>query len=251
MQILNTRGSQVEELSEGYWRLTIPAGPAGEYRLAQLDDYRGLARSQFRWEAPMSLQLRARVSHQDLPGTWGFGLWNDPFAMGTGLRGTGRRLPALPHAAWFFHASPPNYLTLRDDRPGQGLLAATFCSRSIPTPLLAIGTPILPLLLVPWGRRVWRRLLRRVVQDDGVAMDVDSTQWHTYEIEWWNDHVCFELDGHLRFETPVVPQAPLGLVIWIDNQFAAFPPEGRPRFGTLGFTDPAWIEVNQLQLKAL
>src|SRR2546427_795796 len=34
-----TRGAQVETIAPGHWRLTIPAGPAGRYRLAQLDDY--------------------------------------------------------------------------------------------------------------------------------------------------------------------------------------------------------------------
>ena len=34
------------------------------------------------------------------------------------------------------------------------------------------------------------------------------------------------MDDELVFESQVSPRPPLGLVIWIDNQFAAFTPEG-------------------------
>ena len=109
-------------------RLEISAGPAGSYRLAQLDDTQGLMRRAFLHQAPLQLELRARASHSQLPGTWGFGLWNDPF--GLSLPGTagGLRLPALPNAAWFFHASEQNSLTLEDDQPGFGWLTAVFQS---------------------------------------------------------------------------------------------------------------------------
>src|SRR5512144_3136865 len=109
-----TSGAQVVRLTSGGWRLEIPAGSAGRYRLAQLDDYSNLPRRAFPWQAPLSLSLRARASQSSLPGTWGFGLWNDPFALSLGFGGE-RRIPALPNAAWFFFASAPNYLSLRDD----------------------------------------------------------------------------------------------------------------------------------------
>src|SRR5437879_6259384 len=89
-----TPGADVETIAPGHWRLTMPAGPAGRYRLAQLDDYAGLRRAGFPWQPPLRLALRARVSAAGLPGTWGFGLWNDPFGIGVGLGGGARRLPA-------------------------------------------------------------------------------------------------------------------------------------------------------------
>jgi hypothetical protein len=136
-----TPGSTVEQIQVDSWRLSIPAGPAGRYRLAQLDDYTQLNREDFAWKSPVRLEIQARVSANDLPGTWGFGFWNDPFSTSLGLGGAARRLPALPNCAWFFYASPENYLSLRDDIPAQGLLAATFASPNIP-PLAFI--PVLP-----------------------------------------------------------------------------------------------------------
>src|SRR5512146_2593802 len=123
-----TQGARVEEISSSHFRFSIPGGAVGAYRLAQLDDYSQLTRSQLHWHAPCSLLIKARVSENDLPGTWGFGIWNDPFTASLGLGGMARRLPALPITAWFFRASPPDYLSLRDDLPPQGFLAAVFSS---------------------------------------------------------------------------------------------------------------------------
>lgn len=246
-QIRHTPGAKVEKLSPNQWRLGIPAGPAGRYRWAQLDDYMHCPRSAFRWKPPFHLELRARVSAVEPPGTWGFGLWNDPFSVSLGLRGMARRLPALPNAAWFFFASRHNYLTLRDDHPAKGLLAATFSSPAIPSPLLALGLLSLPLLAWPPTARFLRRLARRFVQEDAARLEIDPTEWHTYCLEWHREAVHFLLDGDICFETNAAPRAPLGLVVWIDNQYAAFPPEGRLRFGTLPYPEPAWLEVVLLE----
>src|SRR5512135_1952178 len=101
--------AQVISGGQAIWRLTIPPGSSQHYRLAQLDDYDALPRRAFSWEPPLSFALQARASARVIPGTWGFGLWNDPFGMGL-LGGTNvLGLPALPNTAWFFFASPQNY----------------------------------------------------------------------------------------------------------------------------------------------
>lgn len=239
--------AEVVSPAPGRWRLCMPAGAGGSYRLAQLDDYGTLSRKHFPWKPPVSLEVRARVSEADLPGTWGFGLWNDPFAASLGLRGTARRVPALPQAAWFFHASPPNHLALHDTHPAQGLLAATFASRRIPTLLLATALPALPLLAWPPAARRLRRVGRWFVAEDATRLDLDPTQWHTYRLDWRADAVDFSVDGESCFATPVTPRGPLGLVLWIDNQYAAFPPDGRLRFGTLP-NPSAWLELADLSI---
>ena len=113
-----TSGSRVEEISQenrgDAYRLWIPSGPAGKYRLAQLDDYTQKTRSRLPVHSPASLTLSARVSSDSIPGTWGFGFWNDPFGMSIGFGGKPWRLPALPNAVWFFGASKENYLSFRD-----------------------------------------------------------------------------------------------------------------------------------------
>ena len=242
LQARSTPDAEVAPGSAGQWRLQIPGGPAGRYRLAQLDDYGKLPRARFRWQPPLRLELRARVSDVDLPGTWGFGLWNDPFTASLGLKGTARRFPALPEAAWFFYASPPNHLALHDTHPAQGFLTTTFTSRHVPPLLLAAGIPMLPLLAWPVTARPMRRLARRFVAEDAARIDDDATQWHAYRLEWQADAVRFIVDGETRFTTTVAPRGPLGLVLWIDNQYAAFPPDGRLRFGTLTNKE-AWLEL--------
>lgn len=245
---LVTRGAAVDEIPGG-WRFNLPAGPAGRYRVAQLDDYQALPRRRFPWRVGTVLSMRMRASASDLPGTWGAGLWNDPFGLGL-LPGGGLRLPALPNAAWFFFASPPNYLSLRDDLTARGALAATFTAPRVPAGLLAPGLLGAPLLWLPAIRRWVRRLGRRVVRQDGVGLGMDPVDWHTYRLEWWEDGVCFCVDETEVFHSTLAPRGRLGVVLWIDNQYAAFPPDGRLAYGTLANPEPAWIEIVDLACMA-
>jgi len=238
-----TPGARVEMSGEANWRLSIPAGPGGSYRLAELDDYGGFRRRSFSWKAPFQLRLRARASAALIPGTWGFGVWNDPFGLGIFSKAKGVRLPVLPNAAWFFFASPPNYLSFRDDLPAQGALATTYRSARWPAALLALGLPAILMLAVPTTARLLRRLARRFIHQDADLLQLDVTEWHEYRMEWRQGSVDFHVDDQLVFQTGIAPQGPLGLVIWIDNQYAAFPPDGRLRYGTLPAQEDAWIEV--------
>ncbi|HNB51355.1 MAG TPA: hypothetical protein PK530_05410, partial [Anaerolineales bacterium] len=120
-----TPGATVDFSETGRGHLVLLPGPPHRYRLAQGDDYYGLPRARFPWHPPVSFHVRARASHTVSPGTWGFGLWNDPMSLSLGF-GSGRKLPALPNTAWFFFASPENHLSLRGDLPANGALAGTF-----------------------------------------------------------------------------------------------------------------------------
>lgn len=243
-----TTGAKITSLDGGGLRLEIPAGPPGRYRLAQLDDYAQRKRSEFPWKPPLRFSLQARAC-SDIPGTWGFGLWNDPFSMGL-LSGAGPlRLPALPNTAWFFFASPPNHLTLRDDLPGQGSLAATFHAPHWPTWKLLISAPLLPLLAIPPLARGLRRLSRRIVQQEAVALDVNAADWHSYSLEWQTSQVHFQVDGMTTLRTNISPHGPLGIVIWIDNQYAAFTADGRLRYGILPSPTALWVEVREIEIK--
>jgi len=285
--------------------MDIPAGPRGSYRLAQLDDYgraatyhsMRLPRRAFPWDSPLTpreprgvaLSLRARASDASLPGTWGFGLWNDPFSFAIGFGGTARRLPALPNTAWFFHASPESYLSLqpchceeqsdeaipsqaqeiaslsyppgqagtpalaggareerpRNDTPPNGFFAGTFRSPRWPSPLLAPALLALPFLALRPTSRLLRRLASHVVRQDGSAVSVDVTQWHEYSIRWQTGAVLFFVDNAEILRTPLVPRGPLGLVLWIDNQYAAWRPDGRLGYGTLA-NPAAWLEIENI-----
>ena len=235
-------------MKTGCWHLEIPAGPQGSYRLAQLDSYTARPRIAFPHQPPLTLNLRARVSDSQIPGTWGFGLWNDPFSFSLGFGGGTRRFPALPNAAWFFCASPQNHLSFRDDLPANGFVAQTFQASKTPSPLLALGALGFPLLLWSQLARRLRPIFRRVIRDDSCALNVNITQWHSYTLEWHRERVTFKVDNH-TFETAVTPKAPLGLVIWIDNQYAAFRPDGKISYGTLASSQPAWLEIEGLSLQ--
>ncbi len=237
-------GSSVT-LTDSGWRLTLPAGPSSNYRLAQLDDYFGQSRARLPHTPPRTLSLRLRLSAPDLPGTWGFGLWNDPFGFSLGFGTQAARLPALPQAAWFMHASPPNWLSFQDGLPASGFFAGTYRSLAIPSLLLAPALLAYPLCAIRPISRVLRRLTAHLVRQNAVRVTLDVTQWHTYDLHWSGAGCTFSVDGVNILSTPICPHPPLGLVIWIDNQYAFWTPEGRLGYGTLE-NQLAWLEVENL-----
>jgi len=248
---LNTSKSptaSVLKMGESSWHLEIPANSRRGYRLAQLDDHKSLPRRDFPWQPPLTLSLQARVSAQELPGTWGFGLWNDPFSILIAYNRLAPRLPVLPDAAWFFHASPQNYLSFRDDLPASGFLASTFSSIKVPTAGLALASPLLALTLIPNISQLVRKLLRRAVRQDASVIHTNATDWHDYSMEWDAGEVRFRLDGVAILITHIAPSGPLSLVIWVDNQYAALPPSGRLRYGTLPNPAPAWLEIREFSM---
>ncbi len=241
-------GARVESLGGAGWHLEIPASAKRNYHLAQLDDHDALARKDYRWKPPLRMSLEARVSAPDLPGTWGFGLWNDPFSFLLGREGIVQRFPALPQAAWFFHASAHNYLSFRDDLPAQGFLAASFRSKMIPAFLLAIASPAVLLTLLPLTSPIIRTQLRSQVKEDAANIHTNVTEWHLYTLEWKSDQLNYRLDEVKIFSTHIAPMGPLSLVLWIDNQYLALPPGGRLRYGYLPNPQPAWLEIRDLKL---
>jgi hypothetical protein len=236
-------GGSVVQIDSEAWRLEIPSGNKDSYRLAQLDDYTRLRRSAFLWQPDFHLRLQARASAIEIPGTWGFGVWNDPFSASLGLGGADRRLPALPEAAWFFYASPANYLSFRDDLPAQGFLAATFRSVQVPPALMMLGSPLLISLLFPGINRLARLVARKLVHQVAALITIDPTGWHTYDLVWTEEIVQMRVDGNAFLDTHIAPRNPLGLVFWVDNQYAAWTPNGQVRLGSLANQEPAWIEI--------
>lgn len=234
---------------DGY-RLSLPAGPAGQYRLAQLDDYTNKARSQFPLHPPAHLRLSARTSSTSIPGTWGMGMWNNPFGLSLGFSEGGFRLPTLPNALWFFHASPENYLSFKSidataperEVATNGFLAQVFHSPRFHPSLIPTA------LAFPFSRKTARRLLGRIIHEDGIRLHIDPTHWHSYQLEWREEGVSLGVDGEILLESSISPRPPLGLVIWIDNQYAAFTPEGQIGFGVLENPEPAWLEIKDLDV---
>lgn len=264
MKSRTTPGASIDKTENGYL-LRIPEGDSSSYRFAQIDDYFGLPRRKFPHHS-LNLSLRAKTSGSSLRGTWGFGLWNDPFGMSLGFGGRRWQFPALPNAIWFFGASEENYLSFtsggrvsRPPLPGNGFLAQSFRSPKFHLLLILAG------LVFPFSRKLTREILGRVIEEDAVALwnaearfrnstsklvnsRIDPTQWHGYRLEWSQRRAAWYVDDALVFESPVSPNPPLGLVIWIDNQFAAFTPQGKISFGVLEGPE-ASLEVENIVMR--
>jgi len=243
-----TTSAEVRHKKDGMIKLKILPGQKGNYRLAQLDDGTTRSRNHFKWQPPLTLSLRARVSAVDIPGTWGFGFWNDPFSLSLGLGGGTRRFPASPNVTWFFFASPQNYLSLRNDLPANGFMAQTFNSPRFHNLFVALGAMGLPFLLWPLLARKFRSYLRYMVAEDSFEINIDVTQWHNYTLEWHNEFVLFKVDNQ-TFTTENTPNSPLCFILWIDNQYASFPSSGKLSYGTLANHQPAWLEIEALKLE--
>ena len=127
--------------------------------------------------------------------------------------------------------------------PGNGFLAQVFHSPVFPLGRLAgVGA------MFPFSRRQARALMSKIIEEDGVRLGVDVTEWHAYRFEWSPKRSAFWVDETLALETFVSPHPPLGLVIWIDNQYAAWRPDGKIGFGVLENTEPAWLEIENIEL---
>lgn len=249
LQSRRTPDSNTEIDEEGIYLLSIPAGKKGKYRWAQFDDYLDKSRKKFEWQSPSYLSLDARCDNPKHQGTWGFGFWNDPFNTSLGVKGSVRRLPVLPNCAWFFFASDHNYLSFENKLPAQGFLAATFSSPLIPSIFYAPTLPFLPLLINKKFAKFARRILNTFVKQDASLINFDVTNWHKYQIDWQAQEVRFLIDDQLILSTFLSPKGKLGLVIWVDNQFAAFKPDGQISFGTLAAQESTTLEIKNLVLK--
>lgn len=225
----------------GRWTLSLPSASRDAYSDAQLHDYAGLARADFPWRPPLVLTLRARLS-KTIRGTAGFGFWNNPLAPWGGL-------PALPQAAWFLFASAPSAMELAQGVPGYGWKAAAIDAGS--GAALRWG-PFAPFVLaacnVPAVRRsIWPYIQRDLAIDERL-LDVDQTAWHDYQLVWLRDRVIFGVDGRQVLMTRTAPRGPLGLVIWIDNQWARVTPAGSFGWGLLDFDQPQWLVCEDIRI---
>jgi hypothetical protein len=224
-------------------RLVTQDAHAGVYSDAQLDDYHSLPRRQWPWRPPLQMLARARASHSSLVGTAGFGFWNDPFTLSGGVT-------ALPEAVWFFYASPPSDMALVPGVPGWGWKAAVVHAARADAILQGIPTAI----AVLWARltghaQTAARWVQRISGAYEAPLNLDWTDWHTYELEWRRDAAMFRVDGVKVLRAPDPPPGPLGFVTWVDNQFAVATPRGQFRFGTLDAPGRQWLELDWINIE--
>lgn len=254
-------GGRVEATPDGV-RLILPLASAAQYSDAQLDDLAGVRRAHYVHQPPLRLSLRARFSHSrsdaalnanrppfapgrahsSLRGTAGFGFWNGPYGATTFV-------PALPRAIWFFYASPPSNLALAIDVPGCGWKATCLDAGRVS----ALGwVPVAPVvMLLCRTPKLYRSIWPRVQRSLGISeerLDINMTEWHTYELEWRRDGARWRVDGEAILETDRSPRGPLGFIAWIDNRSAIVTPQGRIGFGLLEATTEQWLELAEVNL---
>jgi hypothetical protein len=248
------QGNGQLESGDSTIRLVTQDARADTYSDAQLDDYHiDLTRSgnlssfkrQWPWRPPLRMQVRARASHSSLVGTAGFGFWNDPFTLSGGVT-------ALPEAAWFFYASPPSEMALVPGVPGWGWKAAVVHAARADAILQSVPTAIAILWARLTGRAQTAALwVQRISGAHEAPLNLDWTDWHTYELEWHRDAALFRVDEKQVLRAPSPPRGPLGFVTWVDNQFAVATPRGQFRFGTLVAPGRQWLELDWINIEEI
>jgi hypothetical protein len=249
-QRMETGGGRLATTDSGL-RMVTANTTVSRYANAQIDDYQGRARRAFLWRPPLALVVRARFSHPasrttgdtGLRGTAGFGFWNDPFLM------TSARAPAPPRAIWFFYASPPSDIALDCETPGFGWKAATIDALRPRAALLALTAPLaVPLMNIRGIYRTFWPVAQRALSIKEAEVPAEMTAWHTYAIEWGVSEARFRVDGKMLLDCDTPPRGPLGLVIWLDNQYLVATPWGRLRYGLLATPGEQWLEVGGVEI---
>jgi hypothetical protein len=234
-----------------FHRAVLRVPPVRAYADAQLDDTQPCSRARFRWRPPLRFSVRARTSIPDPRGTFGFGFWNDPFSLSLGMGGAARKLPAAPQCAWFFYGSPPHDLALADGVPGCGWKAQTLSFRRMPSLLLApIAAGGAFLASLPPLRRWTFRRARLFYRARERLLPADPSEWHEYALEWTAASVRFLVDGTEALQSDQPPLPPLGLVLWIDNQYAVASPGKGFGFGVLPLEREQILELEDARIVA-
>ncbi len=227
-------------------RLTVGPCAGGSYADAQLDDYH--ADGSMCWRPPLRLDVRARFSHgaDALRGTAGFGFWNDPLGM------TGRRRLRLPQAVWFFFGGPATNIALKQGVRGNGWKAATLDANRALVAALLPGAPVAALMMRSawWYRRLWPPA-ERLLGVGEAELRVDIERWQDYTLEWRRESITFAVDGVTVLATRHAPRGPLGLVVWIDNQYMVATPQGRFSQGVEQLAGEQWLEAAALAVTPL
>jgi hypothetical protein len=106
------------------------------------------------------------------------------------------------------------------------------------------------LAALPFMRSWAFRQARRFYRAEECRLAIDPSEWHDYAIEWAVSAVRFFVDGMeaLRSEHPPTP--PLGLVLWIDNQFAVASAEKGFGFGILPLGREQTLELADARIEA-
>lgn len=128
-------------------------------------------------------------------------------------------------------------------------MAQTFRSPKIPSSLLLLAGLAAPGFFIRTVSKFLRSVTGKIIAEDSKLLHLDTTLWHKYDISWTATGVQFHIDNEPVFQSSISPIGPLGLVIWIDNQYAAWRPNGEIMMGTIGSANTNWLEINQIEIR--
>lgn len=219
------------------------------YTDAQLDDYTMYSRRKYPWSPPLKLTVRAKFTFSNkgkgsFQGTAGFGFWNNPFS----VNGT---IYAIPESIWFFYASSRSYMILQRGSKGSGWKAQVVHAIKPINFLYFFPTALFVMISKFTNNRTlalyW---IEKFSGTREVELNSTMDEWHTYSLIWQKHKAEFFIDKKKVMETKEPPSAPLGFVIWVDNQFSVISTKGSVKFGKTG-SESIFLEVSLINIESL
>jgi hypothetical protein len=137
---------------------------------------------------------------------------------------------------------------LHDEQPGNGAMAGVYFSPQIPSLFISSAVLFSPLLASKPTSRWLRSLASKLIRHEIVPIQIDPTMWKHYKINWRPNEVNFEVDDQVVFRSTLAPKPPLALVLWLDNQYGAWRPDGGWGYGTLPVSADSWVEIKDLRI---
>ncbi len=232
------------ENEPGIIRFVVDGAQAGQLSDAELDDHRTAPRHKLRWQPPLRMIVRARMSHRagEMLGTAGFGFWNDPFDWVGNVQ-------VPPSAVWFFYGSPQNDMSFVRGVRGNGWKAAMLNGGRSNKVEMALGNFIFR--LPGMSRLIFALAETRIHAQETLLDDVVLTEWHDYRIDWLKREVIFFVDEVERLRAPHPPTIPLGFVAWVDNNAASIGPGREFGFHRIAVPQRQWMELARVTIETL
>lgn len=232
------------ENEPGIIRFVVDGAEAGQLSDAELDDHRTAPRHKLRWQPPLRMTVRARMSHRvgEMLGTAGFGFWNDPFDWVGNVQ-------VPPSAVWFFYGSPQNDMSFVRGVRGNGWKAAMLNGGRSNALEMALGNFIFR--LPGMSKLVFALAETRIQAREVVLDDVAITDWHEYRIDWLEREANFFVDNVQVLHTLNPPTMPLGFVAWVDNNAASIGPGREFAFNRIAIPQRQWMELAHVRIESL
>lgn len=219
-------------------RLILRNSPAGYLCSAQLDDYICHAREDYPWEPPVTLRLRARTNlpSGELPGTTGFGFWNNMAPLWN------NHMEVFPNWIWFYYASPETRISPTASPPS-GWKASVVQGGPGGESAMAVNDSLLRIPLI--GKYLGKVSMPAV---ETMLDGWDFSTWHDFEIIWNREVIHFRIDDEEVLEAHLRMTARLAFYAWIDNNYTGIRDNGDVVPGYLAIREEQALMIDHLEI---